>query len=223
MPYAAGLWIPQFRVEEVLRQCLAEHGQQMELATALTHIEQDEQGVTATLQTASGPEQVHCQYLVGAAGGHSFVRKSLQIGFAGEQLPGRLFAGGGQVERLDREHLHVWNWNTHLDGIVSLCPFLTTPVFQFQAQVPADFASEPSLAIFQQCWPSAPAALITGSPTLPGCPFSRSVRAWTLPTGLAGCCWQEMLRTSIRRLGDGYRHPGCVQPGLEARVGARWR
>ncbi len=148
VPYAAGLWIPQFLVEEVLRQRLAEQGQKVELATALTYIEQDEQGVTATLQTASGLEQVHGQYLVGADGGRSFVRKFLQIGFAGEKLPGRLFAGDVRVKGLDHEHLHVWN--THPDGVVSLCPFPTTPVFRFQAQVPVDFAGEPSLEIFQQ-------------------------------------------------------------------------
>ena len=49
VPYASSLIIPQFRVEEILRKRLAERGIQVELATELIDIEQDEVTVTATL------------------------------------------------------------------------------------------------------------------------------------------------------------------------------
>ncbi|HVI80831.1 MAG TPA: FAD-dependent monooxygenase [Candidatus Acidoferrum sp.] len=54
----------------------------------LIDIEQDEQGVTATLETEKGNVQVRTKYLVGADGGRSFVRKFMQIGFEGDTWNG---------------------------------------------------------------------------------------------------------------------------------------
>lgn len=149
VPYAAGLWIPQFQVEETLRQQIEAHGKRVELATELTSIDQNEQGVTATLQKEGQRERVHCQYLIGADGGRSFVRKFLNFSFAGDTLSNETWlVGDVHVDGLDREHLHVWNTNPA--GVVGLCPFVATDIFQFQGKAPVDFEGEPSLEIFQQ-------------------------------------------------------------------------
>src|SRR5580704_18863443 len=49
VPYASPLIIPQWRVEEILRKRLAALGSQVELATELIDLTQDEEIVTATL------------------------------------------------------------------------------------------------------------------------------------------------------------------------------
>jgi 2-polyprenyl-6-methoxyphenol hydroxylase-like FAD-dependent oxidoreductase len=58
VPYASSLIIPQFRVEEILRKRLAGWGIEVELATELIDIEQDDATVTATLLRGDLQHQV---------------------------------------------------------------------------------------------------------------------------------------------------------------------
>ena len=149
VPYASSLIIPQWRVEETLRSLLRTNGQQVELATELVYIQQDENKVTAMLQTEDGQEQVRCKYLVAADGGRSFVRKLMKFGFEGETWEdARLFIGDVRVDGLDRDHWH--SWPKHPNGWLALCPLPSTDVFQFQAEIPSDFDEEPSLDSFQR-------------------------------------------------------------------------
>jgi 2-polyprenyl-6-methoxyphenol hydroxylase-like FAD-dependent oxidoreductase len=149
MPYASPLIIPQWRVEEILRKCLAGWGSHVELASELIDIEQDEQRVTATLLRDGVRHQVTAQYVVGADGGRSFLRKHLDVGFAGETWKDeRMLVGDVQVDVLDRDHWH--SWPKHKDGWVALCPLPSTNTFQFQAQIPAQEPDEPTLERFQQ-------------------------------------------------------------------------
>jgi 2-polyprenyl-6-methoxyphenol hydroxylase-like FAD-dependent oxidoreductase len=149
VPYASSLIIPQFRVEEILRKNLAERGIQVELATELIHLEQDEATVTATLLCDSLHHQVKAQYVLAADGGRSFLRKQLNVGFEGETWKDeRMLVGDVQVDVLDRDHWH--SWPKHKDGWVALCPLPSTNSFQFQAQIAPDEPDEPSLARFQQ-------------------------------------------------------------------------
>lgn len=147
VPYASSLIIPQWRVEETLRQLLAASGKDVELATELASIDQDETGVTATIKTKEGREQVRCKYLVAADGGRSFVRKFLNIGFEGESWEqARMLVGDVRVDALDRDHWHTWP--NHPNGWVALCPLPSTQSFQFQAGITAD--EEPTLEAFQR-------------------------------------------------------------------------
>lgn len=149
MPYASSLIIPQWRTEEALRQLLHTHGKQVELATELVGIEQDENGVTALLRKQDGPEEVRCQYLVAADGGRSFVRKFLNFSFAGETWEdARLYVGDVRVDGLDRDHWHTWP--KHPDGWLALCPLPSTEAFQLQAGIPPGFDEVPSLENFQR-------------------------------------------------------------------------
>jgi 2-polyprenyl-6-methoxyphenol hydroxylase-like FAD-dependent oxidoreductase len=149
VPYASSLIIPQFRVEEILRKRLAGWGIQVELATELIDVEQDDATVTATLLRDGLQRQVTAQYVLAADGGRSFLRKHLNVGFEGETWKDeRMLVGDVQVDVLDRDHWH--SWPKHKDGWVALCPLPSTNAFQFQAQIPPDEPDEPSLARFQQ-------------------------------------------------------------------------
>lgn len=149
IPYESTLMIPQWRVEETLRMRLAESGARVELATELVAFEQNDDCVTATLKKGDTREQVRGKYLIAADGGHSFVRKSLNVGFEGESWKEeRLMTGDVRVDGLDRDHWHMWA--KHKDGFMALCPLRATEMFQFQAQVLPDEAREPSLETFQQ-------------------------------------------------------------------------
>jgi hypothetical protein len=119
------------------------------LATELVAFEQNDDCVTATLQKADTREQVRSKYLIAADGGHSFVRKSLNVGFEGETWKEeRLMIGDVRVDGLDRDHWHFWL--KHKDGMVALCPLRATQMFQFQAQVLPDEEREPSVETFQR-------------------------------------------------------------------------
>jgi len=149
VPYASTLIIPQWCVEEILRLRLVEWGARVELATELVALEQSENYVTATLQKGDTQEQVRSKYLIAADGGHSFVRKSLNVGFEGETWKEeRLMTGDVRVDGLDRDHWHMWP--KHKDGMVALCPLRSTEMFQFQAQVLPQEEGEPSLQTFQR-------------------------------------------------------------------------
>jgi 2-polyprenyl-6-methoxyphenol hydroxylase-like FAD-dependent oxidoreductase len=149
MPYASPLIIPQWRVEEILRNRLAEYGACVELATELTGFEQNGEGVNATLVHSARTEQVFSRYLVGADGGHSFVRKELGVGFEGETWKTeRMLIADVRVDGLDREHWH--SWPKHEAGWLALCPLPSTDSFQFQAQIPADEPADPTLERLQQ-------------------------------------------------------------------------
>jgi 2-polyprenyl-6-methoxyphenol hydroxylase-like FAD-dependent oxidoreductase len=150
VPYASPLLLPQCRVEETLRQLLERHGAQVELATELTWIDQDENGVTATTLHRSGvKEQIRCQYLVAADGGRSFVRKFMKFGFEGETWKNaRMFVGDVCLDGLDRDHWHTWP--NHPAGWLGLCPLPSSKSFQFQAAITSNVDEEPSLETFQR-------------------------------------------------------------------------
>ncbi|WP_174240883.1 FAD-dependent oxidoreductase [Granulicella sp. S190] len=148
-PYASPLIIRQWRVEERLRALLEKQGGKVELSTELVGLEQDESGVAAKVRREGGEETIHCQYLVAADGGRSFVRKLLEVPFEGETWTDeRMYVGDVRLRGLDREAWH--SWPNHPDGLLALCPLPSTDMFQFQAQIPKGEEHEPSLELFQR-------------------------------------------------------------------------
>ena len=131
VPYPDGVITPQWRVEEALRDRLAELGGAVEFGTTLTDLEQDEGGVRATLTSASGAETVMAGWLVGCDGGHSATRRTVGIPFAGRTADDvRMVVADVAVDGLDTEAWQMWR---HPDGMVALCPLPSTDLFQFQA------------------------------------------------------------------------------------------
>jgi 2-polyprenyl-6-methoxyphenol hydroxylase-like FAD-dependent oxidoreductase len=80
--------LPQGRTERLLASELARHGVTPEWHTTFTGIvKNDGTGITATLSGPRGVEECEADFLAGADGAHSQVRKSLGIAFLGESLP----------------------------------------------------------------------------------------------------------------------------------------
>ncbi|MDT0459592.1 FAD-dependent monooxygenase [Streptomyces sp. DSM 41527] len=94
-PHQVG--IPQARVEEFLEDHLAEYGVPVLRGRELTSFRQDADGVTATLRGPDGAEcTARARFLVGADGGHSTVRRVLDVPFPGRD--GRIGMAVADVE-----------------------------------------------------------------------------------------------------------------------------
>ncbi|MBV1850626.1 FAD-dependent oxidoreductase [Catellatospora tritici] len=146
-PYPTGLMIPQWRVEQLLRERLADFGVAVELDAELRGFDQHADGVTATV----GQSRIQARYLVGCDGGRSTVRKALGLSLRGHTPDVQLMAVGDvEVDGLGRDAWHQWFTG---DGAIMLCPLPGTDAFQVQAshEVDQDGAPlEPTLARFQQ-------------------------------------------------------------------------
>ncbi len=130
-PYAAPLMLPQVLTETILRQRLAHLGHTPEYAAELAAIDQDAEGVTATL--ADG-RMIHARWMVGADGGRSFVRHALDIGFPGKTMPGQAMVADTKLTGLSRDAWHVFG--TRKTAQVSLCPLAGTDLVQIQGHAP---------------------------------------------------------------------------------------
>lgn len=135
-PYQIPLLVPQFLTERSLRERLAELGHAPLYGHELTGIDQDDDGVSARIATPAGERTVRAAYLVGADGGSSFVRKSLDIGFPGRTLGVRAVVADVRADGVSTDAWHRWGQGT--DAQVSLCPLYGTDMFQYQGPVPFD-------------------------------------------------------------------------------------
>ncbi|MFJ4693106.1 FAD-dependent monooxygenase [Streptomyces sp. NPDC088766] len=76
--------LPQYETERLLEEYVAGLGTHIERGTELLSFEQDRDGVTARLRTASGAEEeLRTGYLIGCDGAHSVVRKGLGLTYEG--------------------------------------------------------------------------------------------------------------------------------------------
>ncbi|WP_162940166.1 FAD-dependent monooxygenase [Gryllotalpicola protaetiae] len=149
VPYTTSLITPEWRIEEALRDRLAQLGGVVEFGAALTAFEQTDSGVTATIDKAGVDETVAVDWLVGADGGHSVVRKHSRIAFEGETREEvRMLVADVAVDGLDRDAWYMWS---SAEGPVTLCPLPSTTIFQYQAGVgPGQKSVELSLANLQE-------------------------------------------------------------------------
>jgi 2-polyprenyl-6-methoxyphenol hydroxylase-like FAD-dependent oxidoreductase len=135
-PYHMALLVPQFLTERVMRERLVELGHRPAFGCELTGFDQDNDGVTARLAGKAGEETMRVRYLVGADGGHSFVRHALNIGFPGETLGVRAVVADIALTGLGREAWHRFNEGS--GSQISLCPLAGTALFQLQAPIPLE-------------------------------------------------------------------------------------
>jgi 2-polyprenyl-6-methoxyphenol hydroxylase-like FAD-dependent oxidoreductase len=146
-PYPTALLIPQWRVEEILRERLADLGITVEPGAELRDFTQHRDGVTATV----GDEDIAAEYLVGCDGGRSGIRRALGVSFEGRTSDTQLMAVGDvEVDGLGRDAWHQW---FTADGAMMLCPLPGSDAFQVQASHEVDGDGtplEPTLERFQQ-------------------------------------------------------------------------
>ncbi|MEU4194914.1 FAD-dependent monooxygenase [Kribbella sp. NPDC026611] len=138
IPYPNALMLGQSRTEAILRDKLAEYGVQVELDTALVGFTQTEETVTAELSTG---ETVEADYLVGADGGRSFVRKHLGIAFEGttdESI--RMLLGDVSADGLDHQSGYWFAAADNPMAGIALTPLSGGDQFQFGAPLDSDDA-----------------------------------------------------------------------------------
>ncbi|HEY3561739.1 MAG TPA: FAD-dependent monooxygenase [Kribbella sp.] len=140
VPYPNGWMIGQSRTERILRDKLAEYGVSVELGTAITGFTQSADAVTAELSTG---ESLRVDYLVGADGGRSFVRKHLGIPFEGttdESI--RMLLGDVAADGLDHEYGYWFgSQDNPMEGIV-MTPLAGGDQFQFGTPIEGDTSLE---------------------------------------------------------------------------------
>jgi 2-polyprenyl-6-methoxyphenol hydroxylase-like FAD-dependent oxidoreductase len=90
--------IPQYATEAILRDELAQHGVHVQRGVRVTGFEQDADGVTATLAADAGEQRVRADYLIGADGAHSAVRKGLGLTFEGAAFEEQYMLGDVEVD-----------------------------------------------------------------------------------------------------------------------------
>ncbi|MBZ6475397.1 FAD-dependent oxidoreductase [Streptomyces griseocarneus] len=151
VPYAP-VWLSQPLFEQILRDRFAELGGRVEMGATVAALAQDDEGVAATVHTATGgTHQIRARYVVGCDGGRSPVRQQIGATLQGTSLPGQSWhLGDVRVQGLERGRQHLWMSPGH--GILSLFPLPSTDIWQFQASVPADPTEpeQPSLELFRR-------------------------------------------------------------------------
>lgn len=90
--------IPQYATERVLRDELAARGVAVQRGLRVTGFEQDDDGVTVSLASASETSQLRARYLIGADGAHSAVRKALGCSFEGAAFEEQFMLGDVEVD-----------------------------------------------------------------------------------------------------------------------------
>ncbi|MDQ0377286.1 FAD-dependent monooxygenase [Amycolatopsis thermophila] len=145
VPYPSGRMLGQAQTEGILRDRLAEFGVHVELGAALTGLTQDSSGVTARLSTG---ETVRADYLVGADGGRSFVRKALGIEFEGVTDESVRMLLGDVAADLDPEYGYWFAASAHPMRGVMMSPLPGIGLFQFGAPLGEDDV-EPTVATLQ--------------------------------------------------------------------------
>jgi 2-polyprenyl-6-methoxyphenol hydroxylase-like FAD-dependent oxidoreductase len=89
--------LPQWRTEALLRENLDRLGLQVEFGTEVTSIDDDVDGVRVKLETGGRTEVVTAAYVLGAGGGHSVTRHSMQEHLTGETYGGRYFVADAKI------------------------------------------------------------------------------------------------------------------------------
>jgi 2-polyprenyl-6-methoxyphenol hydroxylase-like FAD-dependent oxidoreductase len=95
--YAFQCSLPQWRTETILREHLASLGLGIEFGTEVTSIEDDPLGLRVTLETDGRTEVVTAAYVLGAGGGHSVTRHSMQEHLVGETYDGRYLVADAKL------------------------------------------------------------------------------------------------------------------------------
>lgn len=144
-PYPTTWFLGQSQTEAILRARLAEYGVRVELGNELVGLEQDEEGVTACL-SAGGTSRF--DYLVGADGGASFVRKAVGVAFPGTTDESfRLLLGDVAAPGLDRGSSYWFASAGNPVAGVGMTPLPGTGYFQFGT--PLGDGEDASLATLQ--------------------------------------------------------------------------
>lgn len=152
IPYPETWMVAQWRTEDILRRALSEQGVEVEYGSALDTVDQDGDGVTATIRRSGASEQIRASYVIAADGAASTVRGLLGISFDGiTREDERFLTADVRTADLDREFWHNWSKPDDPAARVSICPLPGTDTFQFVAPLaPDEEATELMLSTLQR-------------------------------------------------------------------------
>jgi 2-polyprenyl-6-methoxyphenol hydroxylase-like FAD-dependent oxidoreductase len=119
-------WVPQYRVEEVLRDHVASlPGVTIEFRRELLSLRQDERGVHAQVRNleTGAIETIRCDYLIGADGSRSTVRDVIGVHMHGTRGLSRNYNVVFRAPGLDQAHSHgraimYWQVNQRAPSLV---------------------------------------------------------------------------------------------------------
>ena len=89
--------LPQWRTETILREHLAGLGLAIEFGTEVISVEEDPAGLRVTLKAGDRTEELTAAYVLGAGGGHSVTRHSMEEHLAGETYVGRYLVADAKL------------------------------------------------------------------------------------------------------------------------------
>jgi 2-polyprenyl-6-methoxyphenol hydroxylase-like FAD-dependent oxidoreductase len=139
VPYPETWMIPQWRTEEILRRASSRLGVDVEYGSSLTALDDDGDGVTATIRRDGEEERVRASYVVAADGASSTARKLLGVSFDGVMRDDeRFIIADVRTSDLDRTYWHNWSDPADAAARVSVCPLPATDTFQFVAPLLPD-------------------------------------------------------------------------------------
>lgn len=143
--YPASRALPQYRVEAVLRDRLAELGGAVEFGCVLTDLRQDATSVTATFTRDGVPQTVRADYLVGCDGGGSTVRKSLGVRFEGRtDSDSQALLADVRIDGLAHaDAVHLWMTGGHM---LAIRPAAGTEEWQVVASLDPDTPQDAELS-----------------------------------------------------------------------------
>ncbi|POM24941.1 Pentachlorophenol 4-monooxygenase [Actinomadura rubteroloni] len=145
-PFARPMVLPQWRLEETLRDLLTTYGVRVEFGTRLTDMRPGGDGVAVEL---SSGERLRAGWLVGADGGSSTVRKLAGVSFLGvTREEKQMLLGDFRLDGVDRDW---WHARRRSGGQrLSLVPLPATDSFVLQAEInESDGDVKPTLATYQ--------------------------------------------------------------------------
>ncbi|MEX5717136.1 FAD-dependent monooxygenase [Geodermatophilus maliterrae] len=153
VPYPNLLVLPQWRTEQVLRDRLVALGGDVELGRELVDLEQDDDGVTATVtdRSTGAVERIRAAHLVGCDGGGSRVRGLTGIPMRGDSHPEHFVLADVRIEGLPADG---WSFAWFDDDrYLAADPLDGSGTWQVQANVRPDASGTvetASLELFQR-------------------------------------------------------------------------
>jgi 2-polyprenyl-6-methoxyphenol hydroxylase-like FAD-dependent oxidoreductase len=145
--------IPQYETERILREELALHGVDVERGVRLAGFDQDADGVTVSLAVGDGDSDGHgdqtvrAQYLIGADGAHSTVRKGLGLTFEGGAFEEQYMLGDVEVDwSVPRGYAvrAMHQTDGHTDDLLVCIPLPGRGRYRMSMLVPPDLTAGPS-------------------------------------------------------------------------------
>ncbi|MFI5162713.1 MAG: FAD-dependent monooxygenase [Sphingobacteriales bacterium] len=115
-PYV--LMYPQYKNERLLLDYLTQNACPVYWATSLTSLKQNANDSDALIQNTEGKYQVQCDWVIGADGAHSTVRKQSGILFSGDTYPHHFYLADVELDApfLDGDYVQLYLAKNGMSG-----------------------------------------------------------------------------------------------------------